>query len=65
MRALPKKENFKKVDLEVNEELTHRPNIDHLIKRIESQRKRERRNSIIIGIAFFGLAIVVYFFTKS
>jgi len=65
MSALPKKENFKKVDSLVNEELTHRPSIDHLIKRIESQRKRERRNSIIIGIAFFGLAIVVYFFKKS
>jgi t-SNARE complex subunit (syntaxin) len=65
MSALQKKENLEKVDLAVNENSTNRPNIDHLIKRIESQRKRERRNSIIIGIAFFGLAIVVYFFTKS
>jgi hypothetical protein len=65
MSALPKKENLEKVDLAVNEKSTHRPNIDHLIKRIVSERKRERRNSIIIGIAFFGLTIVVLFFTTS
>ena len=65
MSALQKKENLEKVDLAVNENSTNRPNIDHLIKRIVSERKRERRNSIIIGIAFIGLTIVVLFFTTS
>jgi len=74
MSALPKRENLEKVDLAVNKKFTHRPNIDHpinrpnidhLIKRIVSERKRDRRNSIIIGIAFFGLAMLVFFFTKS
>jgi len=42
-----------------------RPNIDNLIKRIISERKRERKNSIImIGTALAALAVVSYWFTK-
>ena len=45
MSAMPEKKNLRKVDLDVNENIGRRPNIDHLIKRIVSERKRERKRN--------------------
>ena len=42
-----------------NIDKTARPNIDHLIKRILIERKREKRNSKVLG--FVILSIIVYF----
>ena len=42
-----------------NIDKTARPNIDHLIKRILIERRREKRNSKALG--FVILSIIVYF----
>jgi hypothetical protein len=42
-----------------------RPNIDHLIKRILDERKRERKNTIFTLIAVFSsIILIVYFFSN-
>ena len=43
-----------------DEHLTTKPNIDHLIKRIRVERRRERKNIISLGIA--SLSVVLIFF---
>jgi hypothetical protein len=41
---------------------TTRPNIDHLIKRIIIERRRERRNITILGVVCLSIIIVFVFF---
>ena len=66
MSAMPEKTNLRKVDLDVNENIGRRPNIDHLIKRIVSERKRERKNSfLIMCMVILGLVIASFIFLKN
>ena len=39
-----------------------RPNIDHLIKRILVERRREKRNSIALGFLVLSIILIFYFF---
>ena len=39
-----------------------RPNIDHLIKRILVERRRGKKNSIILGTIFLSIILFFYFF---
>jgi hypothetical protein len=50
----------KAIDLGLNQdEKSTRPNIDHLIKRIKIERRRERNSSIaIIFLTFSGIVII-------
>jgi hypothetical protein len=41
---------------------TARPNIDHLIKRIIIERKREKRNSKALGFVILSIILIFYFF---
>ena len=41
---------------------TVRPNIDHLIKRILVERRRGKKNSIILGTIFLSIILFFYFF---
>jgi hypothetical protein len=62
----------KKMSLEVNQDLpdiknTHkmRPNIDHLVKRIMIERRKEKKNSIIMmSFVLLAFASLSLFFTK-
>jgi hypothetical protein len=48
-----------------DEKLITKPNIDHLIKRILDERKRERKNTIFTLIAVFSsIILIVYFFSN-
>tara|TARA_B110000285_G_C14977385_1_gene539619 strand:+ start:44 stop:244 length:201 start_codon:yes stop_codon:yes gene_type:complete len=49
-----------------NEKVNQRPNIDHLIKRILIERRREKKNNIALTfIALLGTGIVAFFFTQN
>jgi|TARA_B100000780_G_C20752634_1_gene299030 hypothetical protein len=49
-----------------NEKVNQRPNIDHLIKRILVERRRETKNSIVlIFIALLGIGLIAFFFTQN
>jgi|TARA_B110000971_G_C19775346_1_gene392762 hypothetical protein len=49
-----------------NEKVNQRPNIDHLIKRILIERRREKKNNIVLTfIALLGTGIVAFFFTQN
>ena len=39
-----------------------RPNIDHLIKKILDQRRQERKNVMTLGVVFFSIVSISYFF---
>ena len=39
-----------------------RPNIDHLIKRIIVERRRERRNITVLGVVCLSILLVFVFF---
>ena len=39
-----------------------RPNIDHLIKRILVERRRGKKNSIILGTIFLSIILIFIFF---
>ena len=39
-----------------------RPNIDHLIKRILVERRREKRNSMALGFLVLSIILIFYFF---
>ena len=39
-----------------------KPKIDHLIKRINDERKREKRNVITVGTVFLSTILTFYFF---
>jgi hypothetical protein len=41
---------------------TARPNIDHLIKRILIERKREKRNSKVLGFVILSIVLIFNFF---
>tara|TARA_B100000780_G_C20990901_1_gene396253 strand:+ start:600 stop:815 length:216 start_codon:yes stop_codon:yes gene_type:complete len=41
---------------------TTRPNIDHLIKRIIVERRRERRNITVLGVVCLSILLVFVFF---
>jgi len=46
-----------------DEHLTTKPNIDHLIKRIRVERRRERKNTTLTLVTFFSsIILIVYFF---
>ena len=45
-----------------NIDKTARPNIDHLIKRIIIERKREKRNSKALGFVILSIILIFYFF---
>jgi hypothetical protein len=43
-----------------------RPNIDHLIKRIRAERRKERNTSILSMVSIiFGITIISFFFSKD
>jgi hypothetical protein len=47
------------------ENLIAKPNIDHLIKRILDERKREKKNTILTLVAVFSsIILIVYFFSN-
>ena len=49
-----------------NEKVNQRPNIDHLIKKILIERRREKKNNIVLTfIALLGTGIVAFFFTQN
>ena len=65
MNAAPKAKISEELSETSSQKSMNRPNIDNLIKKIISERKRERKNSIImIGTALAALAVVSYWFTK-
>ena len=39
-----------------------RPNIDHLIKKILDERRQERKNVMTLGVVFFSIVSISYFF---
>jgi hypothetical protein len=41
---------------------TARPNIDHLIKRILVERRREKRKSMALGFLVLSIILIFYFF---
>ena len=41
-----------------------KPKIDHLIKRINDERKREKRNVITVGTVFLSTILTFYFFQQ-
>jgi len=43
-------------------ERTARPNIDHLIKRILVERRREKRKSMALGFLVLSIILIFYFF---
>ena len=45
-----------------NTDKTARPNIDHLIKRILVERRREKRNSMALGFLVLSIILIFYFF---
>tara|TARA_B110000971_G_scaffold177035_1_gene182655 strand:+ start:106 stop:321 length:216 start_codon:yes stop_codon:yes gene_type:complete len=45
-----------------NIDKTARPNIDHLIKRILIERKREKRNSKVLGFVILSIVLIFNFF---
>jgi|TARA_B110000261_G_scaffold130948_1_gene146916 hypothetical protein len=45
-----------------NIDKTARPNIDHLIKRILVERRREKRNSMALGFLVLSIILIFYFF---
>ena len=45
-----------------NKDKTARPNIDHLIKRIIVERRRERRNITVLGVVCLSIIIIFVFF---
>ena len=45
-----------------NIDKTARPNIDHLIKRILIERRREKRNSMALGFLVLSIILIFYFF---
>ena len=44
---------------------TVRPNIDHLIKRILVERRRGKRNTLVLGTVFFTIILILYFFITN
>ena len=44
---------------------TVRPNIDHLIKRILVERRRGKRNTLILGTVFFTIILILYIFNTN
>jgi len=57
-----KPEQNKKI---IDQHLNKRPNIDHLLKRISTERKQERKMSIIfIIIAVIAITVVSFLFTQ-
>ena len=44
---------------------TVRPNIDHLIKRILVERRRGKRNALILGTVFFTIILILYIFNTN
>jgi hypothetical protein len=51
----------KPMDLGLNsDEKFSRPNIDHLIKRIMTERKRERKNNIVTIILIFSVILIIF-----
>tara|TARA_B100000767_G_C19338876_1_gene358889 strand:- start:161 stop:379 length:219 start_codon:yes stop_codon:yes gene_type:complete len=42
-----------------------RPNIDHLIKRILIERRRGKRNTLVLGTVFFTIILILYFFITN
>ena len=45
-----------------NKKETKKPNIDHLIKRILSEKRRKKKYNIFLGITFFSIFLIFYFF---
>ena len=45
-----------------NIDKTARPNIDHLIKRILIERRREKRKSMVLGFLVLSIISIFYFF---
>tara|TARA_B110000967_G_C18871351_1_gene555603 strand:+ start:216 stop:425 length:210 start_codon:yes stop_codon:yes gene_type:complete len=45
-----------------NTNKTARPNIDHLIRRILTERRRERRNAIILGFVILTAILTFIYF---
>ena len=49
-----------------NEIIKQRPNIDHLLKRINTERRQERKSTlVIIIIAVIGISVSSYIFTQA
>ena len=44
---------------------TVRPNIDHLIKRILVERRRGKKNIIILGTVFLTIILMLYIFNTN
>ena len=67
MKAQFKKKGSNEVS--ANSENIHnvsRPNIDHLVKRIMTERRREKKKSVIMmSIALVSFALMSFFFTKT
>ena len=47
-----------------NTNKTSRPNIDHLIKRILVERRRERRTTLALGFTILSIILIFIFFFK-
>ncbi len=45
-----------------NLDKTKRPNIDHLIKKILVERRRERRNTLTLGLVILSVVVSIIFF---
>jgi|TARA_B110000967_G_scaffold184719_1_gene204403 hypothetical protein len=67
-----KKNNFSTEKLSIpfttsqnNIDKTARPNIDHLIKRILVERRREKRNFIALGFVILSITVCFIFFKIS
>tara|TARA_B100000780_G_C21097185_1_gene442554 strand:+ start:166 stop:381 length:216 start_codon:yes stop_codon:yes gene_type:complete len=45
-----------------NLDKTKRPNIDHLIKKILVERRRERRNTLTLGFVILSVVVSIIFF---
>ena len=63
-----KENNFLK---KVNEDLSNkekveqqRPNIDHLIKRLLVERRREKRNTLALGFVILSAVVSIIFFNS-
>lgn len=64
-----KKDNFSldQVEkIEVDKPANNRPNIDHLLKRINGEKKKERKSNIVMMVIGVGtIAIISFIFTQN
>ena len=70
MSAAQKKEDTFSLDQPKTNTVTivekKRPNIDHLLKRINVERKKEKKSSLVmIAVGFLGVIIISVIFTQT